>query len=40
MEDQSTVEICVSVTSGSLGHEVTVTVVLGTQNGSAEGKLV
>ena len=38
MEDQGTVEVCASVTSGSLGAEVTVT--LGTQNGSAEGKLL
>ena len=38
MEDQDTVEVCAIVTSGSLGNEVTVT--LGTQDGSAECKLV
>ena len=38
MEDQGTVEVCASVTSGSLGDEVTV--ILSTQDGSAEGKLL
>ena len=38
MENQITVEVCAIVTSGSLGSEVTV--VFGTQGGSAVGKLV
>ena len=38
MEDQGIVEVCAAVTSGTLGIEVTV--VLTTQDGSAQGKLV